>query len=185
MRRDECRRRLRPGGLRIGATIGLGSGAPGRMDAGEPIEEAGYQVIWHGMPRRHEVAILSRRAESIELRRGIPGDDADSQARYLEADVGGLRVASVYLPNGNPVGSENWEYRLRWFARFNAYAKTLLARGVGSLRSDDTDRKLNHFPDGEALSLARSDSRMKAIATLLNSGALAACTKWLGDGTTT
>ena len=38
-------------------------------------------------------------------------------------------MASVYLPNGNPVGSENWEYKLRWFARFNAYAKTLLAGG--------------------------------------------------------
>ncbi len=95
----------------------------------EPIEEAGYQVIWHGMPRHHGVAILSRGAEPLKLRRGIPGDDADGQARYLEADVGGLRVASVYLPNGNPVGSDNWEYKLRWFARFNDYAKTLLAEG--------------------------------------------------------
>ncbi len=79
----------------------------------EPIEKAGYQVIWHGMPRHHGVAILSRGVKPIELRRGIPGDDADGQARYLEANVGGLRVASVYLPNGNPVGSENWTYKLR------------------------------------------------------------------------
>ena len=43
--------------------------------------------------------------------------------------MGKLRVASIYLPNGNPVGSENWEYKLRWFARFNAYAQTLLSSG--------------------------------------------------------
>lgn len=95
----------------------------------EPIEAAGYQVIWHGMPKHHGVAILSREAEPVEVRRGLPGDDSDGQARYLEAEVGSLRIASVYLPNGNPVGSENWEYKLRWFARFNAHAKTLLATG--------------------------------------------------------
>jgi len=94
-----------------------------------PLEAAGYDVIWHGMPRHHGVAILSRVGMPAEVRRGLPGDDSDGQARYLEADVAGFRIASVYLPNGNPVGSENWEYKLRWFARFNAYAKTLLASG--------------------------------------------------------
>ena len=95
----------------------------------EPIQAVGYEVIWHGMPRHHGVAILSRVGKPVEVRRGLPGDDADGQARYLEADVGDLCVASVYLPNGNPVGSDNWEYKLRWFARFNAHAKTLLASG--------------------------------------------------------
>jgi exodeoxyribonuclease-3 len=92
----------------------------------EPIEAAGYQVIWHGQPRHHGVAVLSRGDKPIEVRRGVPGDDADGQARYLEADVGRLRVASVYLPNGNPVPSDNFDYKLRWFRRFNAYAKTLI-----------------------------------------------------------
>ena len=95
----------------------------------EPIEAAGYQVIWHGMPRHHGVAILSHGEKPVETRRGLPGDDADGQARYLEATVGRLRIASVYLPNGNPVGSENWEYKLRWFKRFNAYAASLIASG--------------------------------------------------------
>ena len=95
----------------------------------EPIEAAGYEVIWHGMPRHHGVALLSRVGRPVEVRRGLPGDDSDGQARYLEADVGDLRVASVYLPNGNPVGSENWEYKLRWFARLNAYAKSLIDSG--------------------------------------------------------
>ena len=95
----------------------------------ESIEAAGYEVIWHGMPRHHGVAILSRGDKPVELRRGLPGDEFDGQARYLEAAVNGLRIASVYLPNGNPVGSDNWEYKLRWFARFNAYVKTLVDSG--------------------------------------------------------
>jgi exodeoxyribonuclease-3 len=92
----------------------------------EPIVGAGYRVIWHGQPRHHGVAILSRGAAPKEVRRGLPGDDSDGQARYLEAEAGGLRVASVYLPNGNPAPSDNFDYKLRWFSRFNAHAKTLL-----------------------------------------------------------
>ena len=95
----------------------------------EPIEAAGYHVLWHGMPRHHGVAILSRQVQPEEVRRGVPGDDADGQARYLEADVGGLRVASVYLPNGNPVPSPNFEYKVAWFKRFNTYARTLIDGG--------------------------------------------------------
>lgn len=95
----------------------------------EPIEAAGYHGVWHGMPRHHGVAILSRGATPVEVRRGLPGDDTDGQARYLEADVGALRIASVYLPNGNPVGSDNWDYKRRWFGRFNAHARSLLDSG--------------------------------------------------------
>src|SRR4051812_14921413 len=74
-----------------------------------PVGAAGCRVLWHGMPRHHGVAILSRGPAPVEVRRGLPGDDSDGQARYLEADVGELRVASVYLPNGNPPGSDNWD----------------------------------------------------------------------------
>jgi exodeoxyribonuclease III len=95
----------------------------------EPIEAAGYHVIWHGQPRHHGVAVLARRHRPREVRRGLPGDDADGQARYLEADVGDLRVASVYLPNGNPVPSDNFDYKLAWFRRFNAYTQTLIDGG--------------------------------------------------------
>ena len=95
----------------------------------EPIEAAGYHVIWHGQPRHHGVAVLSRTAAPTELRRGLPGDDADGQARYLEAQIGELRVASVYLPNGNPVPSPNFDYKLAWFKRFNTHARSLLASG--------------------------------------------------------
>lgn len=92
----------------------------------EQIRDAGYQVVWHGQPRHHGVAVLSRETPLQEIRRGLPGDDADGQARYLEVQVGALCVASVYLPNGNPVPSDNFDYKLRWFRRFNAHAQTLL-----------------------------------------------------------
>ena len=92
----------------------------------EPLEAAGYRLVRHGQPRHHGVAILSRQEPPLEVRRGLPGDDADGQARYLEAHVGGVRVASVYLPNGNPVPSDNFDYKLRWFRRFNAHARTLI-----------------------------------------------------------
>lgn len=93
----------------------------------EPLEAAGYHVAWHGQPRHHGVAILSRGERPTVVRRGLPGDDADGQARYLEADVGGLRIASVYLPNGNPVPSDNFRYKLAWFERFVAHAQGLPA----------------------------------------------------------
>jgi len=95
----------------------------------EPIRAAGYEVLWHGMPRHHGVAILARAGVPREVRRGLPGDDADGQARYLEAQLDGLRIASVYLPNGNPVPSPNFDYKLAWFERFNAHARTLLDQG--------------------------------------------------------
>jgi exodeoxyribonuclease-3 len=103
----------------------------------EPLLAAGYHVIWHGQPRHHGVAILSRGAEPAEVRRGLPGDDLDSQARYLEADVGNCRVASIYLPNGNPVPSDNFDYKLRWFERFNAHAKTLVDDGRDAILCGD------------------------------------------------
>jgi len=93
----------------------------------EAIEAAGYRAVWHGQPRHHGVAVLARAEKPVEVRRGLPGDDADGQARYLEADVGDLRVASVYLPNGNPVPSPNFDYKLRWFDRLIDHSRTLVA----------------------------------------------------------
>jgi exodeoxyribonuclease-3 len=95
----------------------------------EPIEAAGYKVVWHGQPRHHGVAVMSRGAAPMEVRRGLPGDDSDGQARYLEADIASLRIASVYLPNGNPVPSDNFSYKLAWFKRFNARMKSLIECG--------------------------------------------------------
>ncbi|HZD24887.1 MAG TPA: exodeoxyribonuclease III, partial [Alphaproteobacteria bacterium] len=73
------------------------------------IEDLGYNVAVHGQKSYNGVAILSKRPIE-DIRRGLPGDDGDEQARYIEATVDGLRVASVYLPNGNPVDSEKFTY---------------------------------------------------------------------------
>ena len=90
------------------------------------IESAGYGAIWHGQRSHHGVAILAKGETPVELRRGLPGDSTDTQTRYLEAETKGMVVASIYLPNGNPTGSPNFDYKLRWFARFIQYAKRLV-----------------------------------------------------------
>jgi exodeoxyribonuclease-3 len=93
------------------------------------IEAAGYGAVWHGQRAHHGVAILAKGETPVEIRRGLPGDDADGQARYLEATVGGITVVSIYLPNGNPQPGPKFDYKLAWFERLNAHAKTLIASG--------------------------------------------------------
>lgn len=101
------------------------------------IEAAGYHAVWHGQKAHHGVAILARGRAPVELRRGLPGDDADGQARYLEAEVDGLRIASVYLPNGNPQGSPNFDYKLAWFERLLLHAQALLDAGQPAILCGD------------------------------------------------
>ena len=72
---------------------------------GEAIEDLGYNLAIHGQKSFNGVAILAKRPiEDVEA--GLPGDTSDEQARYLEATIDGIRIASLYLPNGNPVASE-------------------------------------------------------------------------------
>ena len=71
------------------------------------------------------------------MRRGLPGDELDKQARYLEAEVKGLLVASVYLPNGNPQPGPKFDYKLAWFERFNAHARALLDSGRSTVLAGD------------------------------------------------
>lgn len=89
------------------------------------IEAAGYQVETHGQKTYNGVAILSRLPMS-DVRRRLPGDGRDEQARYLEATIAGLRVASLYLPNGNPTPGDKFDYKLAWMDRLLAHARTLL-----------------------------------------------------------
>ncbi len=92
-------------------------------------EELGYNVAVHGQKTYNGVAILSKLPFDEVLPR-LPGDDADVQARYLEAVVsapgGALRVASIYLPNGNPVDTEKYPYKLAWMERLNSHVQDLL-----------------------------------------------------------
>ncbi|MBB3710405.1 exodeoxyribonuclease-3 [Aminobacter aminovorans] len=103
------------------------------VDEGFPrfeIEALGYNVETHGQKGFNGVAILSK-LRFDEVNRGLPGDDADEQARFIEGvfstDKGVLRVVSLYLPNGNPVGTEKFPYKLSWMARLERWATQRLA----------------------------------------------------------
>jgi hypothetical protein len=74
------------------------------------IEAAGYRTIWHGERSWNGVAILSKGAEPVERRRGLPWPRGDAQSRYIEAEVGGIVIASLYLPNGNPQPGPKFDY---------------------------------------------------------------------------
>lgn len=90
------------------------------------IRAAGYEAIWHGQSRWNGVAILSRIGEIHETRRGLPGDPADEQSRYIEAAIGGVLIAGLYLPNGNPRPGPKFDFKLRWFERLHAHLATLI-----------------------------------------------------------
>ena len=100
----------------------------------EAFERLGYNVAVHGQKTYNGVAILSK-TPLEDIRRGLPGEDllevgAEDHARYIEAVVSGpnpVRVASIYLPNGNPIGGDKFSYKLRWMARLNAHVQDLLA----------------------------------------------------------
>jgi exodeoxyribonuclease-3 len=91
------------------------------------IEAAGYGAVWHGQKGFNGVAILAKGGAPALRRVGLPGDPDDSHSRYIEAEVDGLIVASIYLPNGNPIGTEKFDYKLTWIERLRAHAGDLLA----------------------------------------------------------
>jgi exodeoxyribonuclease-3 len=95
----------------------------------EPFERLGYNLAVHGQKTYNGVAILSKHPLE-DVRRGLPEGDGDDHARYIEAVVSGpqpVRVASIYLPNGNPVESEKFAYKLAWMERLRRHAQSLLA----------------------------------------------------------
>lgn len=91
------------------------------------IEAAGYHAVWHGQKGFNGVAILSKGEAPVLRRCGLPGDPDDTHSRYIEAEAHGLVVASIYLPNGNPVGTEKFDYKLKWMERLREHAAGLLA----------------------------------------------------------
>ncbi len=95
----------------------------------QAIEDAGYKAIWYGQKSWNGVAILSRNAQPVEIRRVLPGDPADEHSRYIEATIDDITVGCLYLPNGNPAPGPKFEYKLRWFERLIAHAGELIASG--------------------------------------------------------
>ncbi|MFC7704089.1 exodeoxyribonuclease III [Plastorhodobacter daqingensis] len=96
----------------------------------EMFEERGYNVETHGQKGFNGVAILSK-FPLEDVVRGLPGDEGDDQARWIEATVVGkraIRICGMYLPNGNPAPGPKYDYKLAWMARLEVRARDLLAR---------------------------------------------------------
>jgi exodeoxyribonuclease-3 len=89
----------------------------------------GYHAVWQGQKSWNGVAILARGCTPTLTRRGLPGNQDDAHSRYIEAEVAGLTVGCLYLPNGNPAPGPKFDYKLRWFERLTAHARCLLAQG--------------------------------------------------------
>ena len=93
------------------------------------LRDAGYGAIWRGQSLWNGVAILGKDTQPIETRRALPGQEQDPQARYIEAAVHGVIVGGLYLPNGNPLKSPKFAYKLAWFESLIAHAQTLYDSG--------------------------------------------------------
>jgi exodeoxyribonuclease-3 len=159
------------------------------VDEGFPaaeIEALGYNVAVHGQKTFNGVAILSR-LPFDDVKRGLPGDPDDAQARYIEAgfSVGGrsLRVASIYLPNGNPAPGEKYDYKLRWMDRLIAHARSLLAAeeplvlaGDYNVIPDTRDAAMPELWAADALALPATRTRFRALLALGFTEALRATT---------
>ena len=101
------------------------------------IEAAGYRGVWHGQKGFNGVAILSRGEAPLEMQKGLDGEPEDDHSRYIEADVMGVRIASIYLPNGNPQPGPKFDFKLRWFERLTKRARALLALEIPLVLAGD------------------------------------------------
>ena len=162
------------------------------VDEGFPrqmFEDMGYRVETHGQKGFNGVAILSR-LPLEDVARGLPGDDSDEQARWIEATVMGaraVRVISLYLPNGNPAPGPKFDYKLAWMARMEARVQAMLATEEPLVFAGD----YNVIPEPQDAArpeawiedaLFRPESRA-AFRRLLNLGLTEAfCTREPGPG---
>ncbi|MEX0628245.1 MAG: exodeoxyribonuclease III [Cucumibacter sp.] len=142
----------------------------------ETFESLGYNVEVHGQKGFHGVAILSK-LPFDEVNRGLPGDKSDGQSRFIEAvfsvPSGAVRVACIYLPNGNPVDSEKFPYKLGWMDRLTTWTEKRLAleeplivAGDFNVIPQDIDA---HDPSawwGDALYRPESLARFRAFSAL-------------------
>lgn len=156
----------------------------------EPIEALGYNVVTHGQKTFNGVALLSRYPFE-ETRPMLPGDDGDTHARFLEGlvahDHGMIRVACLYLPNGNPVGSEKYPYKLNWMSRLAEYSRERLKEEEPLVLAGD----FNVIPTssdvydpqawmGDALFLPQTRDRFQALINLGLTDAVRAVTDEAG-----
>ncbi|MEM7471429.1 MAG: exodeoxyribonuclease III [Pseudomonadota bacterium] len=142
----------------------------------EMFEERGYNVETHGQKSFNGVAILSK-LPLEDVRRGLPGDDEDEQARWIEALVMGdekpIRICGLYLPNGNPVPGPKFDYKLAWMERLRARAEALLAEEIPTMMAGDyniipqpEDAKRPEAWEGDALYRPESRAAFRQILNL-------------------
>jgi exodeoxyribonuclease-3 len=142
----------------------------------EPFETLGYNIAVHGQKTFNGVAILSK-LPFDEVTARLPGEEADAQARFLEAVVstrtGVVRVACLYLPNGNPPNSERYQYKLKWIDRLVHYTRERLAWEEPLILGGDYNvipTPLDvHDPSawlGDALFLPQTRARFRALINL-------------------
>ncbi len=141
----------------------------------EEIRAAGYDGVWHGQKGFNGVAILTPGGAPALRRMGLPGDPDDTHSRYIEAEANGVVVASIYLPNGNPVGTEKFAYKLAWMDRLRAHAAELLAEERPVVLAGDWNVIPTDSPDdvfsakamaSDALSQPESRAALRRILNL-------------------
>ena len=141
----------------------------------DEIESAGYGAIWRGQkPRYNGVAILARDTQPVEIRRELPGDRGDVQARYLEAAVNGILIGCLYAPNGNPQPGPKFDYKLAWLARLAKHAKSLRDSDVPVVLAGDynvvpTSADIYSTTSYDDDALVQPESR-EALAVLIEQG---------------
>jgi exodeoxyribonuclease III len=151
----------------------------------EPIEALGYNVAVHGQKGFNGVAILSK-LPLEETASGLPGDPEDAHARFIAATVsapsGVVKVASLYLPNGNPIGTEKFAYKLAWMARLEAWARASLAEEVPLVMAGDynvipepIDAKRPELWTGDALYQPESRAAYRRLVGLGLTDAVRTC----------
>jgi exodeoxyribonuclease-3 len=144
---------------------------------GHEFEALGYQAIWHGQKGFNGVAILADGGVApVEVHRGLPGDPTDEHARYLEADVAGVRVVCIYLPNGNPAPGPKFDYKLAWMERLRARMRELLAAEIATIVTGD----FNVIPEDKDV----WSPRAMAFDALMQPESRDAYARLIGDGWT-
>lgn len=101
------------------------------------LRKLGYSSVWKGQRSWNGVAILSRGPDPVLTADVLPGDDADTQSRYIEAAVNGILIGCIYLPNGNPQPGPKFDYKLAWFERLIRHARHLKKQKVPVVLAGD------------------------------------------------